>query len=79
MKESYKKIVNEDLRGCAAKTVNAVRIVEGTEDKVTTLAEAKAYLAAFPNAELRMIEGGHFAFAENPILFNLITEEFLYG
>lgn len=78
MKESYKKIVNEDLRACARQVKNTTLIVEGTRDTTTTLKEAKAYLTAFPNAALKTIEGGHFAFAENPVAFNLLTEEFLY-
>ncbi len=76
MKESYKKIVNEDLRGDAREVKNRVLIVEGREDRTTTLAEAKEYLRCFPNAELKMIDGGHFAFLENPLAFNLLVEEF---
>lgn len=76
MKESYKKIVNEDLRACAAKVLCDVLLVEGEEDTVTTMREAQAYLQSFPNAKLKTIGGGHFAFAENPVAFNLITEEF---
>ena len=79
MKESYKKIVNEDLRACARGVFNEVLIVEGKDDRVTTRAEAEAYLHCFPKGTMRMIEGGHFAFAENPVSFNLITEEFFYG
>lgn len=79
MKESYKKIVNEDLRACAREVWNEVLIIEGTEDTVTTAAEAETYLQSFPRAKMRMIEGGHFAFAENPVSFNVITEEFFYG
>lgn len=78
MKESYKKIVNEDLRDCARRVVNEVLIVEGEKDGVTTMAEAEAYLASFPHGRLKRISGGHFAFAENPVAFNLIAEEFLY-
>lgn len=76
MKESYKKIVNEDLRTCAAKVLCDVLLVEGEEDTVTTMREAQAYLQSFPNAKLKTIGGGHFAFTENPVAFNLITEEF---
>ena len=76
MKESYKKIVNEDLRECARGVFNDVLIVEGKEDNVTTRAEAEAYLRCFPKAKMEMIEGGHFAFAENPLSFNLIAEEY---
>lgn len=79
MKESYKRVVNEDLR-VAARSVNLpVLIVEGLEDRVTTQREAEIYLEHFPNAVLKNIEGGHFAFAENPTAFHLAIEEFLYG
>ncbi len=78
MKESYKKIVNEDLRGCARQVQNRVRIIQGKNDNVTTMAEAKAYLDAFANAEMKIMDGGHFAFAENPLVFHLLVEEFLY-
>jgi pimeloyl-ACP methyl ester carboxylesterase len=77
MKESYKKIVNEDLRENARKIGNEVLIVEGKQDKTTPLSEAEAYLACFARGKLRTMDGGHFAFAENPVLFNLIAEEFL--
>ena len=78
MKESYKKIVNEDLRKCAGQVCNEVLIVQGKTDTVTTEKEALAYLSAFPNARLSYIDGGHFAFAENPTQFCLQVEEFLY-
>ena len=79
MKESYKKIVNEDLRGDARKVKNEVLLVVGEDDTVTPIAEAKAYVNSFPRAKLRQIQGGHFAFVENPVLFNLMAEEFFYG
>lgn len=78
MKESYKAIVNEDLRGYARRVRNDVLIVQGREDRTVCEAEAEAYLRAFPNAVMKKIDGGHFAFAENAVDFNLITEEFLY-
>ena len=78
MKESYKKVVNEDLRGCARQVQNPVLLVVGRQDKTTPWKEGKVYLDSFPNAELRSIEGGHFAFLDNPLTFNLIAEEFLY-
>ncbi len=78
MKESYKKIVNEDLRNDAMQIKNPVLIVEGEDDKTTTLKEAKIYLQAFENGSLRMLTGGHFAFAEYPTPFNMMIEEFFY-
>jgi len=79
MKESYKKIVNEDLRDCAKSIQNQVLIVEGRGDNVTTLREAQTYLQAFPHGKMYIIEGGHFAFVEHPTSFNMIAEEFFYG
>ncbi len=78
MKESYKKIVNEDLRADAARIENPLLIIQGREDKTTPLAEAEEYLQRIRRGKLRLTEGGHFAFVDNPTLFNLITEEFLY-
>ena len=78
MKESYKKIVNEDLRECATRVKNPVLIVEGKSDFTTTLAEAEIYEKSFQRARLVLMDGGHFAFAENPLAFHLIAEEFFY-
>ena len=58
---------------------NPVLIIQGKEDTVTPLKEAQAYLASFPSATLRLMDGGHFAFVERALTFNLITEEFLHG
>ena len=77
MKESYKKIVAEDLRKDASEISNQVLLVQGREDKTTPLKEAQAYLAAFPNATLKIMDGGHFAFVEHAVPFNLTVEEFL--
>jgi len=77
MKESYKKIVNEDLRTDATRVQNRVLLVQGKEDRTTPMTEARVYLRAFPDARLRVIDGGHFAFAESPLAFNLTVEEFL--
>ena len=78
MKESYKKIVNEDLRGCAARVENPTLIIEGRLDRTTPLAEAKIYQKHLKKGALIQMDGGHFAFAENPVAFNLLAEEFLY-
>ena len=77
MKESYKKIVNEDLRPCASQVQNRVLIVQGKKDKTVREEEALAYLESFPWAKMKKMDGGHFAFAENPVAFDLLVEEFL--
>ena len=78
MKESYKKIVNEDLRACAEKVENPTLIIEGRSDRTTPLAEAQIYQKHLKKGALKQMDGGHFAFVENPVLFNLLAEEFLY-
>ena len=78
MKESYKKIVNEDLRVCARGVENEVLLIEGKRDTTTPKKEAEAYLECFPKGKMVLMDGGHFAFAEYPVQFNLITEDFLY-
>ena len=77
MKESYKKIVNEDLRETASRVQNEILILEGRSDTTTPPKEAEAYLAVMKRARLVFLDGGHFAFAENPTAFNLLAEEFL--
>ena len=77
MRESYKKIVNEDLRADAACVENPVLIVQGVRDSVTPACEAEAYRSVMKNARLVTLDGGHFAFAENPVAFNILVEEFL--
>ena len=79
MKESYKKIVNEDLRANARAIKNEVLLVTGKTDTVTPRKEAEAYLSCFERGRLCIIPGGHFAFAEYPTAFNIIAEEFFYG
>ena len=54
-------------------------IIEGEEDKTTPMREAQAYTACFAQCDLQTISGGHFAFAEHPVAFNIIAEEFFYG
>ncbi len=76
-RESYKKIVNEDLKGEIALLKNPYRIIQGKRDFTTPMKMAKAFLSLAPQGEIRTIEGGHFAFAEHPLTFNLLTEEFL--
>ncbi len=78
MKESYKKIVNEDLREYAKQIPNPTLIIEGEEDRTTPLKEANIYLQNLQNGRLKTMRGGHFAFVEQPTVFNLIVEEFLY-
>lgn len=71
MKESYKKIVNEDLRDCAAKIQNQTLLIYGREDTVTPPSEEGAtFNSLIKNSRLEIMEGGHFCFSQNPEVFN---------
>ncbi len=78
MKESYKKIVNEDLRADAKRIKNQVLIVQGSKDTVTPIKEAQAYLSCLQKGRMKEIKGDHFAFVQSPTAFNMIAEEFFY-
>lgn len=77
MKESYKLIVNEDLRCCAQKIKNKTLLVYGKSDSVTPPdEEGKIFNGLFPDSRLKLIGGGHFCFAENYIEFNRLMLDF---
>lgn len=78
MKESYKKIVGEDLREDIKRVTCRTLVAEGTEDTVTTAAEAEEYASLLPFGRLIYIRGGHFAFATAATEFALAAEEFFY-
>ena len=78
MRQSYIKIVNEDLRQAATRVENETLIVQGKSDLTTTRREAEIYLANLKRGKLVLTDGGHFAFAEHPLAFNLLAEEFFF-
>ncbi len=78
MRESYKKIVNEDLRACAKRVENEVLFVQGERDTVTPIEEVNAYLVCLKRGKIKRMPGGHFAFAEYPTAFTLIAEDYFY-
>lgn len=78
MKESYKLIVNEDLRGCASLVKNKTLLIYGGGDGVTPPAEeGEIFKSLIADSELKIIDGGHFCFCENPDGFNNLLREFL--
>lgn len=78
MKESYKKIVNEDLRGCAARITNRTLLVYGADDTVTPKdEEGRTFNQLIKGSTLEIIGGGHFCFCENPQIFNALAYRFL--
>lgn len=78
MRESYKKIVNEDLREVAKNVKNPVLLVYGAEDKTTPVKAGEVYASLIADSRLEVMPRcGHFAFLDDVASFNQITEEFL--
>lgn len=78
MRESYKKIVNEDLRGDAKQIARPVLFVNGTRDRAVPPDSVRVYLSCVPESKVFWMEDcGHFAHLENPLAFNAAAEEFL--
>ncbi len=78
MRESYKKIVNEDLREDAKKIESPVLFINGDRDGETPLSSIRVYLSCVKGSRLCVLGGcGHFAHLDNPLAFGLAAEEFL--
>lgn len=80
MRESYKKIVNEDLRGCASRIASPTLLVYGREDTVTPYAEeGEVFKGCIPHGRLVSMQGGHFCFSQYPAQFNQLMLSFFQG
>ena len=78
MRESYKKIVNEDLREEAKRIARPVLYLNGERDRETPLSSVKILHECTAGSRLAVLKGcGHFAHLEDPLLFDLAAEEFL--
>lgn len=77
MRESYKKIVNEDLREESKKIDRPVLFVTGERDNDTPVSSAEIYHRCVKNSKMLVLKDcGHFAHLDNPLAFNLAAEEF---
>ena len=78
MKESYKKIVNEDLQEEIKTIKTPTLLIYGREDSVTPLYEEGAtFNKLLENSRLEIMEGGHFCFSERSDVFNKLIYDFL--
>lgn len=78
MRESYKKIVNEDLKSCAAHIKNRTLLVYGSADTVTPAKEeGRTFHSLIAGSRLTVMDGGHFCFSEYGEKFNEIVYSFL--
>ena len=78
MRESYKKIVNEDLGNCAQKVCVPTLLIYGKNDTVTPAPEeGEIFHRLIGGSTLTVTDGGHFCFSEHPDEFNKLIYEFL--
>ena len=78
MKESYKLIVNEDLRSCAMNIKNKTLLLYGRDDTVTPAhEEGEIFKNTIVGSRLEILDGGHFCFSEHPDEFNRKIYKFL--
>lgn len=79
MRESYKKIVNEDLSADARKIARPVLFLTGENDQETPVSSAEIYHACVKGSVLKILPHcGHFAHLDDPLSFNLAAEEFFH-
>ena len=77
MRESYKKIVNEDLSPCLPKISAEVLYVFGEKDAETPLYMAKKLTEGTKGSALVVMPAcGHFCFTDDPARFNAVAREF---
>ncbi len=78
MRESYKKIVNTDLRTVAAGIEAPTLLVYGEDDCVTPYSEEGViFRSAISKSRLVKMQGGHFCFSEHAEIFNPLMLGFL--
>ena len=78
MKESFVKIVNEQLDGVLSDIKNRTLIVFGENDKETPLYMAEKLHRGIKGSELIIIKNAaHFCFIDKPLKFNGEVKEFL--
>ena len=75
MKETFKKVVAEDLSFLWQKITIPTLIIWGKNDKITPLSDAYSMQKAIKNSELKILSCGHNVHREKPEeLINLILE-----
>ncbi|MBO5526035.1 MAG: alpha/beta hydrolase [Clostridia bacterium] len=77
MRESYKKIVNEDLRVAVSKVDRPILFLYGENDETTPVSMGKKLCKKAKDGNLVVLKGcGHFAFLDDPLSFLLQTDLF---
>ncbi len=76
-KQSFKKIINENLDDLLPLIKNKVLLIYGKKDTETPIYMAKKFNKGIKNSRLHLIEGDHFCFIKRHNEFNQIALQFL--
>ena len=80
MRQTFVKVVNQDLTDLYSRFQTSTLLIWGDEDTETPVWMAKEMEKRIPDAGLVILEGGtHFAYLEQIGRFNLIVRQFLKG
>ncbi len=77
MKKVFVRIVCSDLKSLLPLVKSETLIVWGKNDRDTPPYMAKQFKEGISGSEIVWLDGGHFAYLENPFVFLKITEAFL--
>ncbi|MGH7196139.1 MAG: alpha/beta fold hydrolase [Candidatus Saccharimonadales bacterium] len=78
LQETFKKIINDDVRIDAEKIQTPTMIIYGDQDQATPLSYAKTFNQKIQNSRLEIIAGaGHFVHLDAPQKVYNLTQEFL--
>ncbi|MGH7156786.1 MAG: alpha/beta fold hydrolase [Candidatus Saccharimonadales bacterium] len=66
MEETYRRIINEDMRPAAAKIIQPTLLIYGAQDKETPPEDGKILHGIIKGSELHILDGGHFLQQQEP-------------
>ncbi|MDO5036684.1 MAG: alpha/beta hydrolase [Tissierellia bacterium] len=79
MRQVFVKVVNEDTFTYFPKIQAETLLIWGRDDEATPLYMAREFEDKIPNAGLVLLEGGHYAYAEDYGTFQAVLRSFMKG
>ncbi|MBQ9130370.1 MAG: alpha/beta hydrolase [Clostridia bacterium] len=77
MREVLKKTVSEDLTHLFSRVNVPTLLIWGKNDTATPLSDAKLMEKTIPDAGLVELEGGHYSFLDQPVIFSRVMASFM--
>ncbi len=78
LRDTFVKVVNQDLRDYARRIKAPTLLIWGDKDTETLMAEAQVLNSCIPDSGLVVLQGGgHYAYLEQFVKFSIILNQFL--